>query len=281
MWKNNGNKVIRDPYRWNPVRAILTVIIGGVIVFAIVMMMKDTGFVPSTIAQGFSRKTLERTDILRDLIHPDFSSKVIRSLCFRMRETLEIALIGTILAVIFSFPLSFVGAFNLMGGRWPQRGVFYTMRVLFNAVRAFEAFILLLVLATIFGYNAFAGILAIAIHSVGMLGKLYAEAIENVDPGPVEAIQAVGGSRLQVIFWGILPQVFPLFVGYSLYRFDINVRMTVIIGYIGVGGIGTLLLQYIQTFNYQKLSTAFIAMLIVVSLIDYLSTVIRKKFLNI
>ena len=276
---NENLKIPLNPYKWTPFRASLALVIGLVAVIALGRMCLDTGFLPSKFAESLSGDNLGGINMLKDIVHPDFSPELLLKLSRKMLETIEIGFLGTLLAVILSLPLGFIGAFNLMGKKYPQRGIFYSTRVLFNAVRAFEAFILLLILASIFGYNALAGIIAIGIHSVGMLGKLYSEAIENVDKGPIEAIQAVGGNRLQVIFYGILPQTFPLFIGYSLYRFDINVRMAVILGYIGVGGIGELVLQYINYMHFQKLSTTFILTLIVITLIDYLSTLVRNKVL--
>ncbi len=271
------DKIKKDPYKWSLFKTALVFIVSLAVVIAICWMCQDTGFLPSEIAEGLSLENLNKTTLITDLLHPDLSWELIVKLSVEMLKTIEIGFLGTLLAVIISLPLGFIGAFNLMGARQPQRGVFYSVRGLFNAVRAFEAFILLLVIASIFGFNALAGILAIGIHSVGMLGKLYAEAIENVDAGPIEAIQSTGGNRMQVIFYGVVPQIYPLFIGYSLYRFDINVRMAFILGYIGVGGIGTYVFQYIQMFDINKLSTAFVITLVVISLIDYLSTLIRNR----
>lgn len=274
---NTKQNTKKDPYKWSFLKTALMFIISLAAVIAICWMCADTGFLPKPIAEGLSIENLYKTTLITDLLHPDLSWKLIAKLSVEMLKTIEIGFLGTLLAIVLSLPLGFIGAYNLMGKRQPQRGMFYSVRGLFNAVRAFEAFILLLVIASIFGFNALAGILAIGIHSVGMLGKLYAEAIENVDIGPIEAIQSTGGNRLQVIFYGIVPQVYPLFIGYSLYRFDINVRMAFILGYIGVGGIGTYVFQYIQGFHINKLSTAFIITLVVISLIDYLSTLIRNR----
>ena len=260
-------------------RTVITLVTGLAVLYILSIMCLHTGFLPSKFAESLSNNSPGRTILLKEILQPDFSPELIKKLSWKMLETIEIGFLGTLLAMILSLPLGFIGAFNLMGKKYPQRGVFYSTRFLFNAVRAFEAFILVLILANIFGYNALAGIIAIGIHSVGMLGKLYSEAIENVDKGPIEAIQAVGGNRMQVIFYGILPQTFPLFIGYSLYRFDINIRMAVILGYIGAGGIGELVMQYINYLHFHKLSTAFILTLVVITLIDYLSTLVRNKVL--
>lgn len=269
----------RNPYIWTPLKKTVALILAAVIIGGLYLMCLDTGFLPGAFIEVFSGDKVRGIGLFKDLLHPDLSKDVVTDLSLGMLKTIEMGFLGTILAVVFSFPLAFIGAFNLMGRRWPQKGLFYSTRGFFNAVRAFEAFILVLILVGIFGYNELAGILAIGIHSIGMLGKLYAEAIENADRGQIEAIQAVGGSRLQVICYGIIPQTFPLMLGYTLYRFDINVRMAYILGYIGIGGIGTLVFQYIQWFDISKLSTGFIITLIVISLIDYLSTYVRNRIM--
>jgi phosphonate transport system permease protein len=272
-------EISKNPYLWTPFKSSITLVITACVVMVAVKMCVDTGFLPKPLIEGLLGDQTKGMGTFKDLLRPNFSGKLIVDLSLGMWQTIEIGFLGTILAVILSLPLAFLGAFNLMGSRWPQKGVFYFIRMFFNAVRAFESFILLLILMTIFGYNELAGILAIGIHSIGMLGKLFAEAIENVDKGQVEAIQAVGGSRLQVIFYGIIPQTFPLMIGYSLYRFDINVRMAYILGWLGIGGIGYMLYQYINAFLFNELSTAFILTLVIISLIDYMSTYVRNKVL--
>ena len=267
---------IRNPYDsiWNKLKTFVPT---ALFILLVIYLSWKSGILPSRIAESLSAENLGKTTMIRDILHPDLSKTTIIDLSSKMLTTIKIGFLGTIFAVIFSLPLGFIAAYNLMSGTIPKRTVFYSTRGFFNIVRAFEAFILLLILASIFGFNELSGVLAIGIHSIGMLGKLYAEAIESVDKKPIEAIEAVGGNKLQVIFYGILPQTFPLFIGYSLYRFDINVRMAFILGYIGVGGIGTLIFQYIQTFRFHKLSTAFIITLVVISIIDYISTTIRKR----
>jgi len=266
---------INNPYNsiWNKVKNFVPT---SLFVLLVIYLCWQSGFVPSRIAEGLGSENLGKTTLIKDILNPDLSKSTIFELSEMMLTTIKIGFLGTIFAIVFSLPLGFIAAYNLMGGSVLKRGIFYSTRGVFNIVRAFEAFILLLILASIFGFNELSGILAIGIHSIGMLGKLYAEAIESVDSGPIEAIKAVGGNEFQVVFYGILPQTFPLFISYSLYRFDINVRMAFILGYIGVGGIGTLIFQYIQTLRFHKLSTAFIITLVVISLIDFGSTSIRK-----
>jgi phosphonate transport system permease protein len=126
------------------------------------------------------------------------------------------------------------------------------------------------------GIGPFAGVLALAVHSVASLGKLYSEAIESIDPGPIEAITATGAGRLQTIVFAIIPQFIPQFISFTLYRWDVNVRMSTIIGFVGGGGIGFLLTQYIQLLDWAKAGTAIWAIAIVVIVIDLASARIRQ-----
>ena len=214
-------------------------------------------------------------EILSEIVHPDWS--ILPSLLRLMNETVEMALIGTLLAIIISFPLSFLAAKNLMLGTVAGRAVYAVVRLIFNVLRAFEPMLLALLFVLMVGIGPFPGVLALGLHSVGMLGKLFSESIEAIDPGPVEAIQACGGNRFQVIWYGVLPQVAPTFLAFSIYRWDINIRMSIILGIVGAGGIGYCLLQYLRLLQYSKVSTAFILILIVVTALDSASAWLRTR----
>jgi len=214
-------------------------------------------------------------EILSEIVHPDWS--VLPSLLKLMNETVEMALIGTLLAILISFPLSFLAAKNLMLGSVGGRTIYAVVRLVFNVLRAFEPMLLALLFVLMVGIGPFPGVLALGLHSVGMLGKLFSESIEAIDPGPVEAIQACGGNRFQVIWYGVLPQVAPTFLAFSIYRWDINIRMSIILGIVGAGGIGYCLLQYLSLLQYRKVSTAFILILIVVTALDSASAWLRTR----
>ena len=200
------------------------------------------------------------------------------TLCLRlMVETLFLALMGTSLALIFTLPLSFLGARNLMGGSRVGRGVYYATRVAFNLLRSIEVVIVVTIMAVVVGIGSFAGVLAIVVHSIGALGKLYSEAIESIDPGPIEAISATGARPLQVVRYAVIPQVVPQFLSFTLYRLDINVRMSTIVGLVGGGGIGFILTQYINLLQWSQAGTAIWLIAIVVTAIDYLSAWLREK----
>jgi len=192
-------------------------------------------------------------------------------------QTLFMALIATTMAAIVAVPLSFMAAANITRHGGLGTALYNASRGFLNITRTFEP----LVLATIFGlwvgFGAFAGVLALAVFTVGSLGKLYAEALESIDPGPVQAVTATGASPLEVIVYAVIPQVVPQFTSFSVYHWDINVRISTIIGFVGGGGIGFLLNQRLRTFSYHKAGTAILAIVLVVSLLDFFSAAVRKR----
>jgi phosphonate transport system permease protein len=201
-------------------------------------------------------------------------------LCLRlMVETLFLALMGTSLSLIFTLPLSFLGARNLMSGSRVGNVVYYSTRTLFNLLRSIEVVIVVTIMAVVVGIGSFAGVLAIVVHSIGALGKLYSEAIESIDHGPIEAISATGATPLQVIRYAVIPQIVPQFLSFTLYRLDINVRMSTIVGLVGGGGIGFILTQYINLLQWNQAGTAIWLIAIVVTGIDYLSAWLRERII--
>ncbi|MBI5955581.1 MAG: phosphonate ABC transporter, permease protein PhnE, partial [Chloroflexi bacterium] len=194
-----------------------------------------------------------------------------------MLETIFLALIGTTFSVVFSIPLSFLGARNLMMGTPFGRATYYLSRTFFNLLRSIEVLIIVVIMAVVVGIGPFAGVLALAVHGIGALGKLYSESIESIDPGPIEAITATGASRLQVIAYAVVPQIVPQFCSFTLYRWDIYVRMATVIGLVGGGGIGFILIQYINLLQWNQAGTAIWLIAIVVMAMDYASAVIREK----
>jgi phosphonate transport system permease protein len=197
----------------------------------------------------------------------------------KMVETIFLALMGTFFALLVSVPLSFLGARNLMQGSAVGWTIYYAVRMLFNVLRSIETLILAVVMAVVVGLGPFAGVMAIVIHSIGAMGKLYSESIESIDPGPIEAITATGANRLQVILFAVLPQVVPAFLSFTMYRWDINVRLSTVIGLVGGGGIGFILIQYINLLQWSQAGTALWLIGIVVIAMDYASAVIREKLI--
>jgi phosphonate transport system permease protein len=195
----------------------------------------------------------------------------------RMGETILLALMGTVFGVILSVPLSFLGARNLMGGSRIGLTIYSIVRVFFTITRSIEVLILGVIMVVIVGIGSFAGVLAITVHSIGSLGKLYSESIESIEPGPVEAITATGANRFQNVLFGVIPQVVTEFLSVTIFWWDHNVRMSTVIGLVGGGGIGYLLIQYIQLLQYNEAATVLWLIVAVVTAMDYASAWIRAR----
>jgi phosphonate transport system permease protein len=193
-----------------------------------------------------------------------------------MIESLQIAWIGTVIGAILSLPLGFFGARNVSSGFASN-----VMRQILNAIRAFPEIVLAIaIFIPIAGLGPVAGALAIGLHSVGTLGKLTAEVIEGIDPGPVEAARASGAGSLQMQRWGVLPQVLPEIVGFWLYRFEINIRAGAVLGVVGAGGIGFSLQQTIQFHRYDLAGTAIIVVVVATIAVDTISGWVRRRIIE-
>ncbi len=197
----------------------------------------------------------------------------------RMVETIIMGMMATLFGIILAIPVSFLAARNLMFHSWPTRVIYYLTRTVLNIIRAIEPLIWALIAVVWVGLGPFAGILALTIHSVASLAKLYSEAIEGIDPGPIEAVQATGATRLQSIAYAVVPQMLSPFVSFSIYRWDINVRMSTVIGLVGGGGIGFLLVQYIRLLDYRAAGIAVWFIAFTVAVLDYVSAEIRERFI--
>lgn len=191
--------------------------------------------------------------------------------------TVSMALMATGLAVLFAIPLSFLAARNLMSGNPVTYAVYVVVRTLLNILRSIESLIIAIVFVVIVGLGPFAGMLALALHSVAALGKLYSEVIEGIDPGPIEAIRATGANWLQVVRYAVIPQIIPPFTAFTIYRWDINVRSATVIGLVGGGGIGFLLIELIRVNNMRGVSAVFIAIAVIVIVLDYVSAKLRER----
>ncbi|MCA9901074.1 MAG: phosphonate ABC transporter, permease protein PhnE [Anaerolineales bacterium] len=156
-------------------------------------------------------------------------------------------------------------------------GLYTIARAIFNTLRSIEPLIMAIIFVVWVGLGPFAGVMALTLHTIAALGKLFSEQIEGIDDGPIEAINATGASRLQMIVFAVIPQIIPPYIAYTLYRWDINVRMSTIIGFVGGGGIGFLLSQSVRLLRYREASVMMLAIAIVVSLLDYLSANVRRR----
>ena len=216
---------------------------------------------------------------IQDAFPPDWS--VLPDVFTQTVLTIQIALISTILATIIALPLAFLAAMDLRRSvpinRFLLIPLKWVSRFCFNLVRSIDTLIFALIFVFAVGIGPFPGMLALAIHSVGMLGKLFLEVIESIDSGPVEALEAVGAGRLATKRWAVVPQVLPMFVSYFIYRFEINIRVAVVLGLVGAGGIGFLLNTYMGLGQFQRVSVVVASILVLVLSLDYLTTWLRRK----
>jgi phosphonate transport system permease protein len=212
-------------------------------------------------------------DFLSRMLPPNW--EFISQLAKPVMETVQLAVWGTLFAIILALPMCFLAARNLS----PHPIVFHFMRQVFNAARGINEIIFSLIFVAAVGLGPFAGVLALSIHGAGMLGKFFAEAIEEADPGPVEALRATGASPLQVIAFAVLPQALPAWIAATLYRLEVNLRAATILGMVGAGGIGFELYSSLKLFQYEDTATCVIVILAMVMTADYVSSRLRARIL--
>ena len=191
-----------------------------------------------------------------------------------MFETTAMSVAGTTLAIIFSVPVAILAARNTTTNTW----VYSIARMLLNGFRAIPELIMGIIFVAAVGFGMLPGVLALGLHSIGMVGKFFAEAIEHAPPAPIEAAQAAGASRLQVITHGVLPQVFTQFADVTMYRWEYNFRQSTVMGMVGAGGIGTELVGSLRILDYQQVSAILIMILAAVTIVDWLSSILRERF---
>ena len=190
-------------------------------------------------------------------------------------ETIFMAFMATVLAIPFAFFLSFVSARNIMNGKYTF-WIYLAMRTVFNVTRSIEALLWAIIFSVWVGIGPFAGMLALMIHSIASLAKQYSEMVETVNEGPIEGVQSCGANKLQTIWFAIVPQVVLPFISFTVYRWDINVRMATIIGLVGGGGIGTMLIQYQGQAMWSEVGTIIVVIAAVVWIMDQASAYIRE-----
>lgn len=188
-----------------------------------------------------------------------------------MVETVQIAIWGTALAVLFGAPLAILSASNV-SPQW----VVQPVRRAMDSFRAINEIVFALLFVVAVGLGPLAGVLALAVHNTGIVAKLFSEAVESIDPRPVEGIRAIGSIRLQEVIFGVVPQVMPLWSSFTLYRFETNVRSATVLGIVGAGGIGHSLYENIRSFHYAETAAIIIIVVLTVMIIDIVSSRIRK-----
>jgi phosphonate transport system permease protein len=212
-------------------------------------------------------------DLFRRMVPPDITN--LRQILWVLLETVNIATLATGVGVILSLPVAYIAAQNTT----PNRATLWLGRLILVTSRSVNTIIWALLFVAIFGPGALAGILAITFRSLGFLGKLLGEAIEEIDRRPVEALQATGASKGKVILYAIVPQVMPTFWAVSILRWDINIRESTVLGLVGAGGIGLILQGAIDTFNWQEAATILLAILALVIIGELISAWLRKKII--
>ena len=208
-------------------------------------------------------------EFLSGFLRPDFRD--LRIYIEQMVETVQIAAWGTALAVVIGIPFSILSASNVC-----PPIVVQPVRRLMDASRAINEIVFALVFVVAVGLGPLAGVLALAVHNIGVIAKLFSEAVEAIDPRPVEGIRSTGASRLQEVLYGIIPQVAPLWSSFTLYRFETNVRSATVLGIVGAGGIGQSLYENIRSFQYGATAAIVLIVVLTVVLIDLGSAQIRK-----
>ncbi|MBI3635910.1 MAG: phosphonate ABC transporter, permease protein PhnE [Candidatus Rokubacteria bacterium] len=226
------------------------------------------------------------------LFPPDLSARTVADATWGAAETFAISLVGSVLAVCLAFPLSVLATRTIL-----YRGILYegqrpgsaarSLRValygvtkgLLAVLRTIPEIVWALVFVFIVGLGPFPGVLALGVHTGGVLGKLFAEVLEDVDPRPLEALQTTGASRLTILLYGILPQALPQFVSYALYRWEVSIRAAAIMGFVGAGGLGQRIHVAISLFQEHELLTLILAVYAMVTLVDVLSAYLRARLL--
>lgn len=206
---------------------------------------------------------------LKEFFPPDFHDW--RIYLEEMVITIHIAIWGTILAILCAIPCGLLSSENLVPS-W----VYQPMRRIMDACRAINEMVFAMLFIVAVGLGPFAGVMALWVHTTGVLAKLFAEAVEAIDPRPMEGVRATGANALEEILYGVIPQVLPLWISYSLYRFESNVRSASVLGIVGAGGIGVILHEVIRGFEYAQTAAVLLIIIVSVTLLDLISARIRQ-----
>lgn len=243
------------------------------VVLAIVYVWAFSGIPYSGIKETAGQVTKA---IFSGLFSPDWDFVYLpdgEDLLRGLLDTLAISILGTIISAGICIPFAFWAAANMTGSKF----AYGSGKVLLSLIRVFPEIVMALLFIKAVGPGSFAGVLALGLHSVGMLGKLFSEEVEQIDTGPTEALIAAGATRLQIVRFAVVPQVLPGFLSYILYRFEINLRSATILGIIGAGGIGTPLIFALSSRNWSRVGIILLGIIVMITLIDLISGAIRKK----
>ncbi|BAC12556.1 alkylphosphonate ABC tranporter permease [Oceanobacillus iheyensis HTE831] len=225
------------------------------------------------MTSGFGNALSNMGQVIEKFFPPNPS--VIMPILPAIIETIQMAIIATTVAALFTVPLSLLAARNIT----TVKPLYYISRTFLNILRTIPDLVLAVIFVGLFGIGVFPGILALIVFSIGILAKLISETIEAVDMNPLEAMRASGGNVFQVIWYALVPQVLPQFTSLVLYVFEINIRASLVLGLVGAGGIGLILNQQLQFYNYPNAMMIIIVIFVVVIIIEYISTKIREALL--
>jgi len=226
---------------------------------------------PTNFVKGFPFMA----DFISRMFPPDITH--LGKFLLKTVETLQMAIVGSTIGAIIALPLSFLAARNIM----PNKIIYHAVRTIFDIFRGINEIIWGLIFVSMVGLGPFPGVLALAAHVTGALGRYFSEAIETVDPEIIKAIISTGANKIQVVARGIFPQVKPLFINYSLYYLENNFRAATVLGLVGAGGIGMELLTSMRLFRNREVLTILIIMIVMVTAIDRFSAYIRKKIVKV
>jgi phosphonate transport system permease protein len=255
--------------------------IGVVVVFAVfAWALTGTDVRPAALIEGLPAAA----DFLSRLLPPEWKTEpvtvgvtgwviAVPEVAFAIAETVQMALIGTTVAVVLAVPFGLLAARNTS----PHRVVYQGTRIVLNIIRAVPDIIYGLMFVAAVGLGPFSGVLALSFGAIGSMGKLYAEAIEAIDPQQVMAVTATGASRAHAFIYGVMPQALPLVASYALLLFETNIRSASVLGIVGAGGVGFVLTKYMALFQYHYLVGALILIVVAVTTLDRLSDAVRKR----
>ncbi|MGE0559853.1 MAG: phosphonate ABC transporter, permease protein PhnE [Burkholderiales bacterium] len=251
-----------------PRQGLLSLLGWGVVLGVLVWSWRGADMRPLDLF----RESANMAEFAADFFPPNF-----RDWDIYLKEmviTLQIAVWGTVLAVVCAVPLGLLSSANIVPA-W----VYQPVRRMMDACRAINEMVFAMLFVVAVGLGPFAGVLALWMHTTGVLAKLFSEAVEAIDPQPVEGIRATGANALAEIVYGVIPQVMPLWISYSLYRLESNVRSAAVVGMVGAGGIGVVLWDIIRSFQYAETCAVLIIIVVTVSIVDLISAQIRKMFI--
>ena len=261
-----------DSFRTPAERLNRAITVGGGILIALVILYVsalDTGVNLAEFVRGLPAIA----GYVARMVPPDweYAPRIVQPTL----ETIEIAIWGTVLGILLAIPLGLMAARNIS----PHFVVYGGARFVLNALRGVSELVFALIFVSAVGLGPFPGILALALHNAGMLGKFYAEAIEAIDEGPSEAMRSTGAGWSQTVAYAIVPQILPHFITYNLYRFEVSIRSATVLGLVGAGGIGFHLISSIRLFDYQTTAMILIVIIALVILTDHAGAKIRARIL--